>query len=587
MKDSSLTRVLFIDKNHVSSRIASAFFNRHAPAGVVSSSAGTAPKPLPETLPPLFAEWGFPAPDPRAVALDQTPDLLCGLTIAISFSARDTAETLPPGLFPVFWNIPEIRSLDIETLRLHGEELEKAVRHFVNHGYHDAIARRTGFFENIFESLDEGILVHDLSRRIFFFSRGAEKITGTQKKSVVGRDCHEVFAPRLCENSCVFCESGGHPDFKKSTYYAIFTGGGIRKELRITRVPLRNENGGVAGAVLAFSDHTRLRELEEKLGYANSFSGIIGSDYKMLAVYQLIRDIASADFPVVITGESGTGKELVAAAIHHESNRRDKPFLAVNCGALPEGILESELFGHVRGAFSGAIRDKKGRFELADHGTLFLDEIGELAPRMQVKLLRVLQDGIFEPVGSETPKKVNVRVICATNRNLKTLVSEGDFRDDLYYRLAVVPVELPPLRDRRNDIPLLADHFVRHYAGKLNREPPDFSDESMSLFMTYRWPGNVRELQNAIQFALVKCREGQIRPAHLPPELTETVILSNPGQKEKGRAGRHPKLSAEAVREALARTDGNKAKAARILGVGRATLYNFMREHGESIKEES
>jgi PAS domain S-box-containing protein len=575
-------RVLFVDHHHFSSRIAAAYFDRYAPRGISAVSAGVSPQPLDQDGISLFTEQGLPRPDERCVSIEECPDHF-DLAIALGLKGRDAMPRLPSRLFPLHWDIevPEEKG-DPESRRRHAGLIESAVKHFFHYGYHDAFFNRTAFFENVFESLNEGVLVHDLSRRIFFFSRGAEKITGVKKEAVLGQDCHDLFSPRLCGNDCVFCKDGDCGNGEAASYRSAFIApGDVRKELSINRVPLKNETGAVIGAILAISDATRLVRLEEKSGITRSFSGIIGRDHTMLAVFELIRDIGGSDYPVIITGESGTGKELVAAAIHNESTRRDRTFLAVNCGALPEGILESELFGHVKGSFTGAIRDKKGRFELADKGTLFLDEIAELTPRMQVKLLRVLQEGIVEPVGGEIQKKVDVRVICATNRDLKALIAEGLFRNDLYYRLAVMPIELPPLRNRRGDIELLAGHFLDEYSKKLGKEVLSFSEEAMGLFMRYDWPGNVRQLQNAIQFALIKCRDRQIRPLHLPSEITDTVIVSTGMPKIKGKAGRHPKLSADAVDQALARAGGNKAKAARILGVGRATLYNFLNEHPE------
>jgi transcriptional regulator with PAS, ATPase and Fis domain len=292
----------------------------------------------------------------------------------------------------------------------------------------------------------------------------------------------------------------------------------------------------------------------------------------MIAVFRQIRDVTEYDFPVHIYGETGTGKELVAHAIHNESHRGGAPFVPINCGALPEGLIESELFGHVKGAFSGAIRDKKGRFELADSGTVFLDEISELPKLMQVKLLRFLQEGSFEKVGGEKTSSVNVRIISATNKDLKKEVQRGNFREDLYYRLNVIPIAVPPLRERKNDIPLLVEHFLGQLPGKNENEKPGISDDAMAMMMDYRWPGNVRELQNAVQFSIVRCRGGVIQPDDLPIELKEFIV-------EKPRRGPSRKLDAAMVKAALAKTGGNKAKAAKHLGVGRATLYRFLGSH--------
>jgi DNA-binding NtrC family response regulator len=302
----------------------------------------------------------------------------------------------------------------------------------------------------------------------------------------------------------------------------------------------------------------------------------------MQALYDLIPELAESAAPVLIQGESGTGKELVAAALHNEGPRAGKLFVPVNCGALPEGLLESELFGHVRGAFTGAIRDKKGRFELADGGTIFLDEIGDISAAMQVKLLRVLQKGAFERVGSEKTIKVNVRVISATNKDLQREIAAGRFREDLYYRLSVVPLVVPPLRERPNDIPLLAVHLLAQYAEGAGRQGAAFSPEAMDLMLSYHWPGNVRELQNWIQFALIKCKGGPIRPEHLPPVALHTGALLAGGHAGAGadpRKGRM-RLTAQSVREAIDRAGGNKVEAARLLGVSRATLYRFLDDEG-------
>ncbi|MCK5758335.1 MAG: sigma-54-dependent Fis family transcriptional regulator, partial [Clostridiales bacterium] len=292
-------------------------------------------------------------------------------------------------------------------------------------------------------------------------------------------------------------------------------------------------------------------------------------DEKMLEMFDLISDLAQSNVSVLIQGASGTGKELVAAAIHNEGPRANNMFVPVNCGALPETLLESELFGHVKGAFTGAVRDKKGRFELADKGTIFLDEIGDISAAMQVKLLRVLQEGCFEKVGGEETIYVDVRVVSATNKNLSEEIANGRFREDLYYRLNVVPVWLPPLRERRNDIPLLADYILRQTLESSSAEDNiELSGDALGIMMSYDWPGNVRELQNWIQFALVRCKGTIIMPEHLPPMPASHLYPHTVQHKRK--------LDINIVKEALLRTSGNKVKAAKVLGVSRATLYRFL-----------
>jgi transcriptional regulator with GAF, ATPase, and Fis domain len=302
------------------------------------------------------------------------------------------------------------------------------------------------------------------------------------------------------------------------------------------------------------------------------FSRIIGKDRKMIEVFRQIINVATYDYPVHIFGETGTGKELIAEAIHKASLRKDKPFVPINCGAMPEGLVESELFGHVKGAFSGAIRDKKGRFELADGGTIFLDEVAELSKHMQAKLLRFLQDGKFEKVGGEKTIRINVRVISATNKDLKQEMKTNRFRDDLYYRINVVPISLPPLCERKNDIPLLVNHFLKQAAKQYKRHSVVVSDRAMMLLTEYKWPGNVRELQNVIQFAFVKSRGKNITPDTLPMEINDGRLFQTIQKSSR-------KLDRAQVELAIKKTGGNKAKAARLLNVGRATLYRFINDH--------
>ena len=422
--------------------------------------------------------------------------------------------------------------------------------------------------EYVLDNLMEGIIAHDTNRNILFFNRAAENITGYRKEEVLGRDCHQVFGSPLCGKRCSFC--GEAPESLTHIAYPmnILNKAGELRRLEMSVTGMTDESGCFVGVLAAFRDTTDLIGLQTRLGELTSFAGIIGRDRKMLQVFEQIRELSNNDYPVHIFGETGTGKELVAAAIHNESHRSGGPFVPVNCGALPEGLLESELFGHVRGAFSGAIRDKKGRFELAHGGTIFLDEVSELPKAMQVKLLRVLQEASFERVGGEKSVAVDIRLISASNRELKREMEKQNFREDLYYRLNVVPIFLPPLRERKNDIPLLAAQFLEQ-AAKRGQKSAGLSRDAVSLLMDYSWPGNVRELQNAIHFSLVKAKSRTIRPHDLPLEVRQR-------EPANSKPGPSKKLDMESVRAALEKSGGNKSKAAKLLGVGRATLYRFL-----------
>ncbi len=427
--------------------------------------------------------------------------------------------------------------------------------------------------EHVLDNLAEGVLAHDPKRIITYFNRAAERVTGYSRDEVVGRDCHDVFGGGFCGGICRFTEEGVVLE-KEVTYTMTFpTRTGERRRLECSVVPMTDMQDRFVGVLNCFRDLTEVTWLRRRLESAQSFNGIIGRDHQMQLVFDSIRDLAESDVPVLIQGESGTGKELVAGAIHGESARNGRPFIPVNCGALPAGTLESELFGHVKGAFTGAFRDKKGRFELAHEGTIFLDEVAELAPETQVKLLRVLQDGSFERVGGEDRIRVDVRILSATNRDLRQWVARGRFREDLFYRLCVVPISLPPLRERRNDIPLLAEHFLRAACEDGHRPQPVFSQATIALMMDHPWPGNVRELQNAIQYALIKAKGETIEVNHLPPEIVRRARDEPPPTRRRSRKLRH-----QDVQKALAECGGNKAKAARQLGVGRATLYRFLDE---------
>ncbi|MBC8017013.1 MAG: sigma 54-interacting transcriptional regulator, partial [Verrucomicrobia bacterium] len=344
-----------------------------------------------------------------------------------------------------------------------------------------------------------------------------------------------------------------------------------------TATPVLEADGSVSGAVAVIRDETHVVDLERSLMKRGQFHAIIGSSVPMQKLYALIEALADVPTTVLINGESGTGKELVAAALHAGGVRAKGPFIKVNCSALSEHLLESELFGHVRGAFTGAIADKAGRFQKAHGGTLFLDEIGDISPAIQMCLLRVLQESEFERVGDSTPIKVDVRIIAATNQNLSEKVSQGLFRQDLYYRLNVVRLVLPALRERIDDLELLAAHFITKFNDKLGRSIRGVSDDVLALFRSLSWPGNVRELQHAIEHAAILCKSGVISLKDLPQDLLDSVpsraaaLPANPGLPQSP-------VATLSLKEALASCNGNKSHAARLLGISRRTVYRHLED---------
>ncbi|MDY6824351.1 MAG: sigma 54-interacting transcriptional regulator [Thermodesulfobacteriota bacterium] len=571
--------LLFVcTENAARSQMAEAFARELAPADVVVFSAGTN-KPAKAAHPMAAAvmkeEYGINLPEEPPKTIDELKVVRFDLAITLCEAARQGIPAVAGSPAVVHWNIenPADVTDDEDALRDVFLETAKNIRQLVwnlfQRGYFSAFLIQKRNTERIIDNLSEGVIAHDLHRRIFFFSRGAEKMTGLSATEVIGKDCHDVFVPRLCGDNCSFCDGGEPPGFQKKCYSTVMPEiQGERKDLDVTVVPIRNALGEIQGVVASLQDQTEVRR--NRRDGENGFSGIIGRTESMQQVFEHIRDLSVYDVPVHIHGETGTGKELVARAIHNESTRRNGPFVPINCGALPEGLVESELFGHAKGAFTGAVRNKKGRFELANEGTIFLDEVAELPQSTQVKLLRFLQEGVLEKVGTEKETKVNVRVISATNKSLKEEIRKAVFREDLYYRLNVVPIFLPPLRDRKSDIPLLVDYFLKKAARRHTGKKMAFSEAALRMMVDHEWPGNVRELENVIQFVVIKSAGDMIQPAHLPPEIRkkEPEPLESRGRKNK--------LDPEAVTAALAKAGGNKAKAARILGVGRATLYRFL-----------
>ncbi|MDP2689387.1 MAG: sigma 54-interacting transcriptional regulator, partial [Deltaproteobacteria bacterium] len=422
--------------------------------------------------------------------------------------------------------------------------------------------------EAIFRSVKDAIITVDTGLNIIELNDAAESICGLSRQFIGRR-----FDSLKCDSRCVEAVEKTVLEKRPVEMRRVLCDRCDRekgsKVITISTQPLVDERGGFSGAVLVIRDETRIAGLERDLGERKELHNFIGQSRNIQSVFQLIEALAQTRTTVLITGESGTGKELVAEALHYTGDRQEKPLVKVNCAALPERLLESELFGHVKGAFTGAVRDRVGRFELADGGTIFLDEIGDISNDMQTRLLRVLQEREFERVGDSKTRKVDIRIIAATNRDLAERVRRGKFREDLYYRLKVVELALPPLRDRLEDLPLLTDHFIRKFNRKLGKHIAGVSGEAKSVLMSYTWPGNVRELEHALEHAFILCNGDVISAVHLPPGFQR-------GTRPKTINAGSANDEREEIISALGKTAWNKARAARLLGISRRTIYRRM-----------
>jgi PAS domain S-box-containing protein len=427
----------------------------------------------------------------------------------------------------------------------------------------------------ILDSINEGVFTIDSDWRITSFNAAAERITGVLRDEAVGRCCYEVFHANICEGACVLRRtmSDGNPVVNATAY--IVNHSGARLPIRISTALLRDEEDHVIGGVETFQDLSQVEELKKELRSRYSFQDIIGRSPAMVGLFEVLPRIADSTSTVLIEGASGTGKELFARAIHNLSPRKQKRFIAVNCAALPDTLLESELFGYKAGAFTDARRDKPGRFTMAEGGTIFFDEIGDVSPAMQVRLLRVLQERVVEPLGGIEPVKVNVRVVAAANRDLAELVKEGRFREDLYYRIRVIHLKLPGLAERREDMPLLVDHFVARFNRLQGKDIAGVSENVMARLMGYEFPGNVRELENIIEQAFVLCASGMIRMEHLPQELRPATTLAS-GDPESMTLS---SMERHLISLALERHNGNRRKAAKELGIDTSTLFRKIRAY--------
>ncbi len=420
----------------------------------------------------------------------------------------------------------------------------------------------------ILDSIADGVFTIDQDWRITSFNRAAQEITRVSREEAVGQLCKDVLKADICEKNCCLrmTMKTGKPIINKRVN--IIDADGRKLPISISTALLRDGKGKLLGAVETFRDISVEEDLRKAIQGKYSFEDIISKNHQMLQLFDILPDIAASSSTVLIEGESGTGKELVARAIHNLSPRKRQPFVAVNCSALPDTLLESELFGYKAGAFTDAKKDKPGRFRAAENGTLFLDEIGEISPAMQVKLLRVLQEKTYEPLGTTRSVEHNVRIIAATNRNLEDLVRQNRFREDLFYRINVFKIHLPPLRERMEDIPLLIDHFIGRFNILQKKNIEGISDEAMALLMAHRYPGNIRELANLIERAFILCKEGRIEKKHLP----DFLFAANTSQEAKYVASFRD-LEADYLQNAIRRNNGNLPQTARQLGIHRSTLY--------------
>ncbi len=422
-------------------------------------------------------------------------------------------------------------------------------------------------------SIADGIYTVDTSMRITAFSRSLERMTGYNEEEVLGAHCRDVLQTNVCDTDCPLRWTLENEKPIQNCRASLGSRRGDSVPAFISSDLLRDSDGNVSGCIGIVRDRTEVEKLKQRLGDRLSFSDFVGKSKSMIELFERADTVAATDATVLIQGESGTGKEIMARAIHYRSGRRKKSFVRVNCAALTDSLLESELFGHDKGAFTGAIRDKPGRFELADGGTLFLDEIGDTSVALQAKLLRALQEREFERVGGVRTIKIDVRVIAATNKDLRKEVAVGNFREDLYYRLCVVPLHLPPLRERKEDVPLLVEAFIEKFNARGERIQ-EVSTRAMALMMAYDWPGNVRELENAIEHAYVTSTSGRIERCFLPTVLQGVVGSASSDEESSGGGGRGELL------QVLERCRWQKKAAAHQLGISRTTLWRRMKELG-------
>jgi len=441
-------------------------------------------------------------------------------------------------------------------------------------------SEREGCLRTILESISDGVFTVDREGRITCFNRAAEHITGFRWGEAIGRKCYEIMHANFCDTGCPLKDTLETGKEHFDLFVNIINRGGKKIPLSIRTTVLRASDQEAIGGVVTFRDLSTVEELRKEVLRSYTFQDIISKNENILRTLAILPDIAESESTVLIEGPSGSGKELFARAIHNLSPRKEHPLIVVNCGALPEPLLESELFGYVKGAFTDAKRDKPGKFALAEGGTIFLDEVGDLLPGMQVKLLRVLQEKEYEPLGSTAPCRADVRIISATHRPLSQMVEQGLFREDLYYRLNVIKIAIPPLRHRKEDIPLLVDHLIHVLNLRHGKHILAVHPDVMDWFMAYDFPGNVRELQNILEHAFILCNGTEILTSHLPPDFAPPARAEAEKEPTVSSASVLQKTEVRLIIETLHKFHGNRKKTAAELGIHPATLWRKMKRWG-------
>lgn len=439
----------------------------------------------------------------------------------------------------------------------------------------------------ILDSIADGVFTVNLNRKITSFNRAAEQITGIRKDQAIGRYCWEVFKASICEQRCSLLQTieSEQPIINQSIF--IINSEGDRIPVSISTAILKDKNGNSIGGVETFRDLSVVEDLRKELAGQHTFLDIISKNREMQRLFRMLELISESDSTVLIEGESGTGKELFAKAIHSVSPRKKGPLITVNCSAIPDTLLESELFGYKAGAFTDAKKDKPGRLALAENGTLFLDEIGDISPLIQVRLLRVLQDRVYEPLGGTKSEKANVRIVTATNKNLESLVKKDVFREDLFYRINVVKLVLPPLRNRKEDIPLLAQHFLQKFSSLRGKEIQDLSPDCMKILMSHDFPGNIRELENIIEYATVVCKNHLIEIEHLPENLHRKPDIGIKKVSEASKTFSLVEMEKNFIYDMLRENNWSRKATAAQMGIHPTTLWRKIKRLNLEIPKQN